>query len=117
MPTVTTGYLLLIVLGSQGFIGGWLFRNFGIRLAFNQAAAIIAAIVVSFPLMTRSIRTAIEMVDQRMEAASRTLGVSPIMTFFRITFPLALPGIISGTVLGFAGLWESLELLSLLQVI
>jgi molybdate transport system permease protein len=102
MPPVTTGYLLLLVFGTQGLIGGWLLRNFGIRLVFNQAAAVIAALVVAFPLMTRSIRTAIEMVDPRMEAASRTLGVSPFLTFLRITFPLSLPGIIGGTVLGFA---------------
>jgi molybdate transport system permease protein len=102
MPPVTTGYLLLILLGTQGIIGNWIYRNFGIRLAFNQTAAVIAGIVVSFPLVTRSIRTAIEMVDTRLEDASRTLGVSPFMTFFRITFPLALPGIISGWVLGFA---------------
>ncbi|MGD2034413.1 MAG: molybdate ABC transporter permease subunit [Bacteroidales bacterium] len=102
MPPVTTGYLLLLLLGTQSLIGSWLYRNFGIRLAFNQTAAVIAAIVVSFPLMTRSIRTSIEMVDQRMEAASKTLGISPFLTFFRITFPLALPGILSGIVLGFA---------------
>ncbi len=102
MPPVTTGYLLLIILGTQGFIGSWLYRTFGIRLAFNQTSAIIASIIVSFPLVTRSIRTAIEMVDRRMEDASRTLGVSPFLTFFSITFPLALPGIISGLVLGFA---------------
>jgi molybdate transport system permease protein len=102
MPPVTTGYLLLLILGTKGLIGSWLYETFHIRLAFNQSAAIIAALVVSFPLMTRSIRTAIEMVDPRMEAASRTLGVSPWMTFFRITFPLSLPGIISGLVLGFA---------------
>ncbi len=102
MPPVTTGYLLLLIFGTQGFLGEWLFERFGLRLAFNQAAAVIAAVVVSFPLMTRSIRTAIEMVNPHMEAASRTLGVSPFLTFIRITFPLALPGIISGTVLGFA---------------
>jgi molybdate transport system permease protein len=102
MPPVTTGYLLLVLLGTHGILGGWLYRTFGIRLAFNQTAAIIAAIVVSFPLVTRSIRTAVEMVDPRMESASRTLGVSPLMTFFRITFPLAMPGILSGVVLGFA---------------
>lgn len=102
MPPVTTGYLLLLIFGTKGFFGGWLYNNFGVRLAFNQAAAVIAAVVVAFPLMARSIRTAIEMVDPRMEAASRTLGVSPFLTFIRITIPLALPGIISGTVLGFA---------------
>jgi molybdate transport system permease protein len=102
MPPVTTGYLLLLIFGTQGFIGSWLYNNFGIRLVFNQAAAVIAAIVVSFPLMTRSIRTSVEMVDPAMEDASKTLGISPLLTFLRITFPLALPGIISGTVLGFA---------------
>ncbi|MBA7621968.1 Molybdenum transport system permease protein ModB [subsurface metagenome] len=102
MPPVTTGYLLLIVLGTNGFIGKWLFQWFGIRIAFNQTAAILAAMIVSFPLITRSIRTSIEMVDTRLESASRTLGISPFITFFRITFPLAIPGIISGVVLGFA---------------
>ena len=102
MPPVTTGYLLLILLGSQGLPGRFLIEHFGIRLAFTQTAAIIAAVVVSFPLITRSVRTAIEMVDPRMEAASRTLGITPFLTFFRITIPLALPGIISGIVLGFA---------------
>ena len=102
MPPVTTGYLLLLLLGTHGIIGKWLYDTFNIRLAFNQSAAIIAALVVSIPLMTRSIRTSIEMVDPRMEAASRTLGVSPLMTFLRVTFPLSLPGIISGLILGFA---------------
>lgn len=102
MPPVTTGYLLLILLGTHGIIGSRLYTVFGIRLAFNQAAAVIAALVVSFPLMTRSIRTAIEMVDPGLEAASITLGKSPLQTFFRITLPLALPGIVGGTVLGFA---------------
>lgn len=102
MPPITTGYLLLVVLGVNGLIGKWLYQWFGIRLSFNLAAAIIAAMVVSFPLMVRSIRTSIEMIDLRLESASRTLGVSPLRTFFRITIPLAKPGIISGIVLGFA---------------
>ncbi len=102
MPPVTTGYLLLLLLGVNGILGKWLFQWFGIRLAFNQLAAIIAAMVVSFPLTVRSIRTAIEMVDPRLESASHTLGISPIITFFRITIPLSMPGIISGIILGFA---------------
>ncbi len=102
MPPVTTGYLLMLFFGTRGLVGGWLFETFGIRLAFNQSAAVLAAIVVSFPLMTRSIRTSMEMIDPAMEAASNTLGVSPFMTFFRVSLPLALPGVISGLVLGFA---------------
>jgi molybdate transport system permease protein len=102
MPPVTTGYLLLLLFGINGMIGRWLFQWLGIRIAFTQVAAIIAAMVVSFPLMLRSIRTAIEMVDPRLESASRTLGISPIFTFIRITIPLSMPGIISGIILGFA---------------
>jgi molybdate transport system permease protein len=102
MPPVTTGYLLLIVLGTKGIFGSWIFNTFGIRLAFNQTAAIIAATVVSFPLITRSVRTAVEMVDPGLEAAARTLGSPPFTTFLRITFPLAMPGVLSGVILGFA---------------
>ncbi|WP_163717894.1 molybdate ABC transporter permease subunit [Mangrovibacterium lignilyticum] len=102
MPPVTTGYILLLVLGTRGFIGQWLYSTFGIKLAFTFEAAIIASVVVSFPLIVRSIRTAIEMVDPGLEDASRILGVGRLKTFFQITVPLAAPGIISGTILAFA---------------
>jgi len=102
MPPVTTGYLLLVLLGTRGVIGKWLYTVFGIKLAFTFEAAVIASVVVSFPLIVRSIRTAIEMVDPGLEDASRILGVGRLKTFFRITVPLAAPGIISGTILAFA---------------
>ncbi|WP_372776315.1 molybdate ABC transporter permease subunit [Mangrovibacterium sp.] len=102
MPPVTTGYLLLLILGTRGFIGQWLYAAFGIKLAFTFEAAVIASVIVSFPLIVRSIRTAIEMVDPGLEDASRILGVSRLKTFFRITVPLAAPGIVSGTILSFA---------------
>jgi len=102
MPPVTTGYLLLLILGTRGFIGKWLFETFGLKLAFTFEAAVIASVVVSFPLIVRSIRTAIEMVDSGLEDASRILGVGRVKTFFRITVPLAAPGILSGTILAFA---------------
>ncbi|MEM6804617.1 MAG: molybdate ABC transporter permease subunit [Bacteroidota bacterium] len=102
MPPVTTGYLLLLLLGSQSMIGKWLFNSFGIKLAFSFYAAVIASVVVSFPLIVRSVRTAMEMVDVGLEDASRMLGAGRWKTFFRITVPLALPGIISGAILAFA---------------
>ena len=102
MPPVTTGYLLLLVLGANGFLGRWLFNAFGIRLAFTFPAAVIASVVVSFPLIVRSVRTAIEMVDSGLEDASRILGASKLKTFFRVTLPLAVPGVISGAILAFA---------------
>lgn len=102
MPPVTTGYLLLLLLGSKSFIGAWLHSTFGIKLAFSFEAAVIASIFVSFPLIVRSVRTAMEMVDTGLEEASRILGASKLKTFFKITVPLALPGIISGSILAFA---------------
>lgn len=102
MPPVTTGYILLLLLGSKSMIGNWLFTMFGIKLAFTFSAAVIASVFVSFPLIVRSIRTAMEMVDPGLEDASRILGAGKMKTFFRVTIPLALPGIISGTILAFA---------------
>ena len=102
MPPVTTGYLLLISMGRNSMFGNWLYESFGIKLSFSFYAAIIASVVVSFPLIVRSIRTSIEMVDSGLEDASRILGVSKWKTLFKVTFPLALPGIISGTILAFA---------------
>lgn len=102
MPPVTTGYLLLLLLGSKSFIGQWLYSAFGIKLAFTFQAAVIAAVFVSFPLMVRSVRTAMEMVDTGLEEASRILGAGKLKTFFRVTVPLALPGVVSGTILAFA---------------
>ncbi len=102
MPPVTTGYLLLLLLGSKSLFGQWLYNTFGIKLAFTFQAAVIASIVVSFPLIVRSVRTAMEMVDTGLEEASRILGAGQLRTFFRVTVPLALPGVISGTILAFA---------------
>ncbi len=102
MPPVTTGYLLLLILGTRGFIGQWLNDIFGIRLAFTFTAAVIASVFVSFPLFVRSVRTSMEMVDPGLEDASRILGAGKLKTFFRVTIPLALPGIISGGILSFA---------------
>ena len=102
MPPVTTGYILLIVLGKNGIFGSVLFEQFGITIAFTTLAAVISSAVVSFPLVVRSARIGFEYVDSDLEQAAITLGSSPLKTFFTITLPLALPGIISGTILGFA---------------
>ena len=102
MPPVTTGYLLLLLLGAKSFIGKWLYATFGIKLAFTFQAAVIASVFVSFPLIVRSVRTSMEMVDTGLEEASRILGAGKIKTFFKITIPLALPGVLSGAILAFA---------------
>ena len=102
LPPVTTGYILLILFGTNGWLGSFLYNHFGIRIAFSFPAAVIAAIVVSFPLVTRAIRLSIELVDRNYEEAARTLGASNLRIFFTITLPLALPGGISGAILAFA---------------
>ncbi|WP_421919191.1 molybdate ABC transporter permease subunit [Marinifilum sp.] len=102
LPPVATGFILLLLLGKNGFIGKYLNEWFGIKLAFSFYAAIIASIVVSFPLAIRAIRLSIEMIDPAYEEAAKTLGANSLQTFFRITLPLALPGIVSGFVLAFA---------------
>jgi len=102
LPPVVTGYVLLILLGRKGMIGAWLYNVFGITVAFNWKGAAVAAAVMSFPLMVRAVRLAIEGVDQGLEAAARTLGAGPIRVFFTITLPLVLPGIFTGLILAFA---------------
>ena len=102
LPPVTVGYILLIVFGTNGWLGSLFYEWLGIRIAFSFPAAIIAAIVVSFPLVTRSIRLSVELVDRNLEEAARTLGASGWRVFFTVTLPLALPGVISGAILAFA---------------
>lgn len=102
LPPVTIGYILLIFLGVKGVFGKFLLEYFGLRISFTFWAAVIASIVVSFPLVVRAIKIAIEMVDTELESAARTLGAGPWKAFFTITVPLALPGILSGFILSFA---------------
>lgn len=102
LPPVVTGYLLLIVFGRRGPIGGLLEDWFGIILAFKWTGAVLAAAIMAFPLMVRAIRLSIEAVDERLEEAAATLGANRMWTFALITLPLILPGIITGSVLAFA---------------
>lgn len=102
LPPVVIGYVLLVLLGRNGAIGSWLYDLFGITLAFSWRGAAVASGVVAFPLVVRAIRLSLEAVDLRLEQAARTLGAHPVAVFFTITLPLTLPGIVAGTILGFA---------------
>ena len=97
LPPVVVGYALLEAFGRTSIFG-----QVGLDFAFTPLAVVVAGVVMSFPLLVRSARLAFESVDPSLEAAARTLGQSPAKTFWRVTFPLALPGIASGTVLCFA---------------
>ncbi|MBM09153.1 MAG: molybdate ABC transporter permease subunit [Magnetovibrio sp.] len=102
VPPVVVGYILLVSFGRNGFVGSFLFENFGISLAFSWRGAAFAAGVMSFPLMVRAIRLSLESVDSGLEEAAKTLGASNVWVFITITLPLILPGIITGIVLAFA---------------
>lgn len=102
LPPVVPGFLLLILLGSQGLIGKWLHDKFGITIAFTWFGAVIASAVMAFPLMVRSTRQAFSQVDTKLEIAAQSLGASPIKVFLSVTLPLAIPGMITGLILAFS---------------
>jgi molybdate transport system permease protein len=102
LPPVVIGYFLLVLFGTKGPLGGWLYEVFGLRLIFTRWGAALAAAVMSFPLVVRAIRLALEAVDRRLEQAARTLGASRLDVFFSVTLPLMLPGIVSGCIVAFA---------------
>jgi molybdate transport system permease protein len=102
MPPTVLGYYLLVVIGRNGPLGGWLHDTFGINLIFTWQAAVIAAAVVAFPLVVKGARAAFETVDPQLEQAARVLGVSGPGVFLRVTLPLAWRGVLAGTLLAFA---------------
>jgi molybdate transport system permease protein len=102
LPPTVLGYYLIVVVGRRGWIGQRWEDTFGFPLMFTWQGAVLAAAVVSFPLILKSARTAFEGVEPNYEKAARTLGQSEFALFLRITFPLAWRGILAGTLLAFA---------------
>ena len=102
LPPTVLGYYLLVVLGRNGAIGGWLHDAFGISLIFTWQGATIAAAVAAFPLILRAARAAFREVDPQLERAARTLGLNETAVFFRVSLPLAWRGICAGALLAFA---------------
>jgi molybdate transport system permease protein len=102
LPPVVVGFALLVLFGKHGPIGAFLDRWFGIVFAFRWTGAALAAAVMGFPLMVRAIRLSFSAIDRRFETVARTLGGSRLSVFFSVTLPLAMPGVITGTVLSFA---------------
>ena len=107
LPPTVIGFLLLLVFGVNRPIGRVLLEFLGVKIVFSWSATVIAAVVISFPLMYRSARSAFEQVDQNLVMAAKTLGMSERRIFWRIIMPLALPGVAGGGILAFArGLGE-----------
>jgi molybdate transport system permease protein len=102
LPPVVPGYLLLLLLGTNGPLGAWLQQQFGIVVAFTWKGAVIASAVMAFPLMVQPIRLAFRLIDARIEKAATTLGAAPWRVFFSVSLPLALPGVLAGAMLCFS---------------
>ena len=101
LPPVVTGYLLLVTMGTRGPVGS-LLEPLGIVFAFRWTGAALAAAIMAFPLMVRSIRLGFEAVDPRLEQAAATLGAPRPWIFLTVTLPLILPALLAGVTLGFA---------------
>jgi molybdate transport system permease protein len=102
MPPTVMGYYLIVVIGRKGWLGHWLQQTWGISLIFTWQGAVLAAAVVSLPLVYKTARAAFEGVDANLENAGRTLGLSETGVFFRVSLPLAWRGILAGSMMAFA---------------
>lgn len=107
LPPTVAGFFLLDIFGVKRPIGKFFIDFFSVKIAFSWGATVLAAVVMSFPLMYRSARGAFEQVDRNFVSAARTLGMSEWQIFWRVLVANAVPGIVSGGVLAFArGLGE-----------
>lgn len=107
LPPTVAGFFLLYFFGNNRFLGQLIYQMTGIKIAFSWLATVVAAAVISLPLMYRSARGALSQVDKGMLEAARSLGMTEWRIFWRIHLPNALPGIIAGGLLAFArGLGE-----------
>jgi molybdate transport system permease protein len=102
LPPTVTGYYLIILFGRHGILGRPVYEWTGWTIMFTWQAAVLAAYVVSLPLMIKTARAALEAVDPNLINASYTLGHSEVRTVFWVILPLAKKGILAGTVLTFA---------------
>jgi len=102
LPPVMVGYVLLVLFGSRGPVGGWLQRELGVQLIFTRNGAALATAVMSFPLMVRAMRLSLENVERGLEDAARTLGADALDRFASITLPLMLPGVLAGAITAFS---------------
>jgi len=102
LPPTVLGYYLIVLWGRNGWLGGWVHDHLGLSLMFTWQGAVLAAAVVSFPLLFKSARAAFESVPAEYEQAARILGDHELALFWRITLPLASRGLLAGVMLAFA---------------
>ena len=107
LPPTVAGFFLLYLFGVRRPLGHFILEFFSVKIAFSWSATVLAAVLISFPLMYRSARGALEQVNENIIFAARTIGMSEWKIFWRIRMAVALPGIVSGGILAFTrGLGE-----------
>ena len=102
LPPTVMGYMLLLLFSLRRPFGSFLYQNYNMKIVQTWTGCVIAAVVVSFPLMYRSTRGAFEQIDMNIIYAGQTLGMSNRKIFWKVIIPSAMPGIVSGTILTFA---------------
>ncbi|MET3293252.1 UNVERIFIED_CONTAM: molybdate transport system permease protein [Brevibacillus sp. OAP136] len=102
LPPTVVGFGLLMLFGKTGILGKWLLTHYDVQIVFTWVGAVIASVVVSFPMMYQSALAAFQTVDKHLEIAARTMGASEWRVFWTVSFPLAWPGVLAGLVLAFA---------------
>lgn len=102
LPPTVAGFFLLLIFSKRRMVGSFLYETFDIKVVQTWLGCILAATVISLPLMYRNARAAFEQVDADLIFAGRTLGMSEMEIFWKVVVPAAGPGIVSGTILTFA---------------
>src|ERR1700689_5179371 len=102
LPPTVLGFFVLVALGSRSPLGRWWQSLTGHTLAFTFTGLVIGSIVYSLPFAVQPFASSFSAVDRKLLAASATLGTSPLRTFFRVTIPLSVSGLVTGVALAFA---------------
>src|SRR5271165_3042448 len=102
LPPTVLGFYVLVALGPRSPLGRWWINLTGHTLAFTFTGLVIGSILYSLPFAVQPFAASFAAVDRKLIAASATLGASPLRSFFSITLPLSIPGLITGTALSFA---------------
>ncbi len=102
LPPTCVGYALVVLLGVHGWVGRWLEAWFGLRLVFDWRGAVVAATVVSFPLLFLPAKAAFASIGREMEDIATLMGANPLQIFWHVALPMARRGIVSGILLAFA---------------
>lgn len=102
LPPTVVGYLIIVALGTRGWIGQYLHQWFSYSILFRLEGAVLAAATVAVPLLYLPTRAAFAAVDRDLEDTARVMGANRLQVFFHVSLPMALRGLGSGVMLAFA---------------